>query len=129
MYKELRKKAKKKVEAKVAFYTCIIVFSFTTIVLLILSFAIPPIRFWLMLPIPIFLMVLGVLYLTALGYNTNGTLSEDCQEEEIEREMIKLYQQKRAQFPSLKERSEAEILELKELERLEKKWYGEEDYV
>ena len=129
MYKELRKKAKKKVEAKVAFYICLIVFSFVTIVLLMISFYLPAVSFWLRLPIPIFLMVLGVLYITAFGYNNNGTLSEDWQEEEIEKEMLKLYQQRKAQLPPLKDRSEAEVLELKELERLQKKWYGEEDYV
>jgi len=129
MYKELRKKAKKKVEAKVAFYTSIIVFSFTTIVLLMLSFYLPAISFWLRLPIPIFIMVLGILYLSAFGYNAQGTLSEDWQEEEIEREMMKLYQQRKGQLPPLKDCSEAEILELKELERLQNKWYGEEDYV
>ncbi len=129
MYKELRKKAKKKVEAKVAFYTCIIVFSFTTIILLMLSFYLPAISFWLRLPIPIFIMVLGILYLAAFGYNAKGALSENWQEEEIEKEMIKLYQQQKAQLPPLKELSETEILELKELERLKKKWGSEEEYV
>ena len=129
MYKELRKKAKKKVEAKMAFYICTIVFSFVTVVLLMLSFYLPGAGFWLRLPIPIFIMVLTILYLVAFGWPTTGALSEDWQEEEIEREMIKIYRQKKMELPPLEEMSEKEILELKELERLKKKWEWDEDYV
>lgn len=98
LYKELRKKAKKKVENKMAFYTCAVVFSFTTLVLLLLSFYLPGVAFWLRLPIPIFIMVLSILYLTAFGLPFTGALSEDWQEEEIEKEMIKLYRQKKPSF-------------------------------
>ncbi len=129
MYKELRKKAKKKVEAKMAFYICAIVFSFTTVLLLMLSFYLPGVSFWLRLPIPVFIMVLGILYLSAFGLPTKKGLPEDWQEEEIEKEMVKLYRQKKAQLPSLEELSDTEILELEELERLQKKWDGGEDYV
>lgn len=129
LYDELRKKAKKKVEAKMAFYICAVVFTFTTVVLLLLSFYLPGAGFWLRLPIPIFIMVLGILYLTAFGLPTTGALSEDWQEQEIEREMIKLYRQKKAQLPPLEELSETEILELKALERLKRKWDGEDDFV
>lgn len=130
MYKELRKKAKKKVEAKMAFYICTIVFAFVTVVLLMLSYAMPSIAFWLMLPLPIFAMVLMILYLTAFGLPNNGTLSENWQEEEIEKEMIKLYRQRKQELPPAEEFSETEILELKELERLKNKWdYRDEDFV
>jgi len=129
MYKELRKKAKKKVQAKMAFYTCAVIFSFTSILLLMLSFYLPAISFWLRLPIPIFIMVLGILYLSAFGLPFTGSLSDDWQEEEIEKEIIKLYRKKKAQLPPLEELSEPEILELKELERLQKKWDWGEDYV
>lgn len=129
LYKELRKKAKKKVETKMSFYICALVFSFTTLVLLMLSFYLPGIAFWLRLPIPIFIMVLGILYLSAFGLPTTGALSEDWQEAEIEKEMTKLYREKKSQLPPLKELSETEILELKELERLQKKWDRNEDYV
>jgi hypothetical protein len=129
LYKELRKKAKKKVETKMSFYICAVVFSFTTLVLLMLSFYLPGIAFWLRLPIPIFIMVLGILYLSAFGLPSTGALSEDWQEAEIEKEMTKLYREKKSQLPPLKELSETEILELKELERLQKKWDRNEDYV
>jgi len=129
MYKELHKKAKKKVEAKMAFFICAIVFSFVTVILLMLSFYLPAVGFWLRLPIPIFIMVLGIVYISAFGLPHRGTLSEDWQEEEIEKEMIKLYRQKKAQLPPLEDLSETEILELKELERLKKKWDWSENYV
>lgn len=129
MYKELRKQAKKKVEAKMAFITCSIVFSFVTVVLLMLGYYLPMISFWLMLPIPIFVMVLGILYLSAYGLPHTGKFSEDWREEEIEREMIKLYRQKRSQLPPVEKLSETEVLELKELERLKEKWEWREDYV
>ncbi|MEN0050983.1 MAG: 2TM domain-containing protein [Bacteroidota bacterium] len=130
MHEELYKKAKKKVEAKVSFYTCCIVFFFVTIVLLMLGSYLPEISFWLKLPIPIFIMVLTILYLTAFGLPTSSTLSEDWQEREIEKEMKKLYQQQKTQLPPLEELSETESLELKELERLrEKKENWEDDFV
>ena len=129
MYKEIREKAEKKVEAKKGFFICSIVFSFTAIVLIILSFLIPAARFWLLLPIPILGMVLGVLYISAFGWRSDGKLSEDWEEDEIEREMIKLYKKKRTELPPVEELSEKEVLELKKLERLKQKWEWGEDYV
>ena len=82
MYNELRKKAEKRVQAKMGFYVCAIVFTFTTAILLGLSFYIPAIVFWLMLPIPVFMMVLAILYLSAFGSPSTVTLSEDWKEEE-----------------------------------------------
>ena len=67
MYTDLRKKAKKRVDAKIGFYTCLIVFSFSTVILVMLSFYLPKISFWLRLPIPAFLMVLSILFLNAFG--------------------------------------------------------------
>jgi hypothetical protein len=129
MYEEIRKEAKKKVEAKMAFYICTIVFTFTTIVLLMLSFYLPSVAIWLKLPIPIFIMVLGVLYLSAFGVPFTETHGEDWKEEEIQKEMIKLYRQKRAQLPPQEELSASEMLELRELEELEEKWDRGEDFV
>ena len=120
MYQELREKAEKKVEAKMSFYICTIVFSFCTVVLFMLSYYLPEISFWLMLPIPVFLMILGILFLTAFGLPINGEIREDWQEEEIQKEMVKLYRQKKAQLPPLEELSETELLELLELERIKK---------
>lgn len=130
MYKELREKAEKKVEAKKAFYICTIVFAFVSIVLLMLAYYIPAISFWVSLPIPIFVMILSILYLSAFGLpGKNGQFSDDWEEEEIEKEMLKLYRRRKSELPPLEDLSETEVLELKELERLKKKWDWREDYV
>lgn len=129
MYEELQEKAKKKVETKMAFYICAIIFPVVSLVLLLLSFYLPGAGFWLRLPIPILFMVLGLLYLFAFGLPFNGALSEEWQEEEIEKEMIRLYRQKKAQMPPPEDLSESDKLELKELERLKQKWEMGEDYV
>ena len=129
MYKELRKKAKKKVEAKLAFYICGIVFSFVTVVLVMLSFYIPSISFWLKLPIPIFVMVLSILYIVAFGLPFRGVSNENWQEEEIEKEMVRLYKKRKGLLPPSEDLSPEETLELREMERLEQKWGWDEDYV
>ena len=124
MYKELRKKAKKKVQAKMSFYTCVIVFSFATVVLLMLGSYLPSISFWLRLPIPVF-----IVYLYAFGLPTKDALSGDWQEAEIEKEMMKLYRQKKTQLPPREALAETDVLALEELERLEKKSEWEDDFV
>ena len=129
MYNELRKEAKKKVEAKMAFFICAIVFTCATVLLLMLGITLPVISMWLWLPIPAFIMVLGILYLNAFGFPAKGTLSLDWQEEEIEKEMVRLYRKKKAALPPLEELSESERLELKELDRLQKEREWDDDLV
>jgi hypothetical protein len=129
MEKQLRKKAEKKVIAKIAFYQSLVVFSCISVVLLILSFYLPGAAIWLRLPIPIFVMVLGILFLTVFGIPTAEGISDNWKEEEIEKEMNKLRWRKKVQLPPLEDLSETEVLELKELERLQEKWDLDEDYV
>ena len=129
MYEELRKKAEKKVQAKMAFFICAVVFFFTTIILLVLSYYLPAVAFWLRLPIPVFMLVLGILYLAAFGLPTANGASENWREEEVEKEMLKLYRQKKAELLAQEELSEHEVLDLKELDRLEEKWDRRDDYV
>lgn len=128
MNEALRKKAKKKVDAKMSFYTTLIVFSFTTVVLLILTLAIPGIKFWLLLPIPALAMVLGILYLNAFGYALHKPYTADWKEEEIDREMLHLQRQQRQK--QQREASETtDGLELGELESLRETTDWEEDLV
>lgn len=129
MYQELHKKAKKKVEMKLSFYICVIVFPTIAAILLLLSFQIPSAAFWLRLPIPLLFMTLAILYLYAFGLPHTGALSEDWQEEEIEREILRMYRRRKVDLPPEESLSESEKLELKELERLEQKWGREEDFV
>ena len=129
MYKELREKAEKRVQAKLNFYTVLITFSFVSLLLVILSMYLVDIAFWLMLPIPVFAMVLGILYISTFGYSINQPPNVDWKETEIEKELMKLYQKKKAQLPPLEELSETEMLELRELERMQRKLDGTDDLV
>jgi hypothetical protein len=129
MEKQLREKAEKKVAAKVTFYQSAVVFSCVSILLLILSVYFPGIAIWLSLPILVFVMVLGLLAISTFGLPNASGLSDDWEEDEIEKEMNKLRRRKKVQLPPLKDLSETEVLELKELERLQEKWDLDGDYV
>lgn len=128
MNKELRKKAEKKVNAKMAFYTCGVVFSCVAVILVLLSFHLPAIASWLLLPLPVLVMVMGVLYLDAFGLPFTDTPSENWREEEIEKEMKRLIRREESQNPPADNSFVPETLELKKPERLPAS-NGEEDYV
>lgn len=130
MYEELREEAKQKVDAKIGFYVCAMTFSLAAVVLLMLSFYLPGATPWLLFPIPILVMVLGIVYVSAFGLPISGALSKDWKEEEIEREMRKLYRQKGTlPPPKVEELSEEDQLELKELHRLKQKWEWGDEFV
>ncbi|RME95280.1 MAG: hypothetical protein D6772_13405 [Bacteroidetes bacterium] len=129
MDQDLRKQAKKKVEAKLAFYICALVFAFTTVVLLLLATQLPSVAFWLRLPIPIFVMVLAVIYVSAFGLPTSDPTGEDWKEVEIKKEMERLA---RAQAPDntlSTENPPSDTLELEELQPLKEKRNWEDDLV
>lgn len=128
MSKELRKKAEKAVKAKLSLYTTAIVFSCTTAILLILSLYLPQIAVWLLLPVPAFIMILGVLYLEAFGFSFKKGASENWRDEEIAKEMARLSRQNSTPLPDLDESPASEQLELKKFEPLER-MAGDEDYV
>jgi hypothetical protein len=71
------KGAIKKVQAKIGFYIFAIVFSCTIVLLLMLSFHLPTISFWLRLPIHAFILPLGILFLIAFGLASSCALNED----------------------------------------------------
>lgn len=130
MYEELHKQAKKKVEAKMAFYVLAVILTSVSIILLVLSFFMQyPASFWLRFPILVFALFLGVFYVAVFGLPHSGALSKEWQEEEIEKEVARLYREKRAALPPPEELSEEDRLELKELERLKQKWEWGDDLV
>ena len=130
MSKELRKKAQKRVEAKMGFFIVGIVFACTAMILIMLSLYLPQIALWLMLPIPVMGMVLGILYINAFGFPITGTPSTSWREEAIKKEMKKLYQERKMSDTHTEELTAADRLELEELERLKEKWeWREEDIV
>ena len=129
MYEELEKKAKKKVETKMAFYILAFIFAAISVLLLVISFYIGGgAGFWIRLPIIVFGLLLAVMYAAIFGL-PSGILSEDWKAEEIEKEMARLYRENGGPMASEETLSEDDKLELKELERLKKKWDLGEDFV
>ena len=131
MYDELHRKAKKRVNDKVGFAVTAAVFGFISIILIVISFSVgnPTAGFWIRFPILIFSLILGIIYISMFGIPFLGTYSPEWQDEEIEREMMKMYYHRRKYLPPPEELSEEDKLELEELERLKEKWeYGDEDY-
>lgn len=125
MNDDVRKEAEKRVNAKMGFYISAVTFLFVSVVLVLLSFFMPSISFWLLLPLPIFAMVLGILYITTFGYNFSSPPSTDWKEREMEKEMYRLSQ--RQDIAPLEDLSEEDRLELKELDRLQRKWGPRDD--
>ena len=130
MNEALEKEARKKVRAKMTFYTCAIVFSSVAVILLILSLYLSSIAFWLLLPIPVLLMVLALTYFLAFGFPFSEVGSADWQENEVEREMIRLYRkQRQGELPPLEDQTDREKLELEDLQPAAEKISRDEDYV
>ncbi len=131
MYEELRKEAKEKVEARMGFYITAIIFAFVSVILIVVSFYVgnASAAFWVRFPILILGLVLLIIYISVFGLPGSGMLSKDWQDAEVEREMAKLFYQKKPTLPPPEELSEEDRLELKELERLKKKWEWGEDIV
>ena len=127
---EIREKAKKKVEEKKGFYIVAFIFGSLSLILLILSFNLPyPASFWVAFPIPIFAMVLGIMYLSIFGVPGSNLLSQEWEEEELAREINRQYRKQKLNLPTDPDLSEEDHLELRELERLKRKWEDPEDFV
>jgi len=92
------------------------------------AFAIPSIVTWVLIPVPVFLMILGISYIQAFGPPFGRAPSENWREEEIQKEMAKLTRADKVKAPPTVEPSESMELELKELEQL-KRGGEDEDYV
>ena len=131
MHEEIRRKAKKRVEAKKGFYIVALIFAAISLILYVVSATVPPEAvFWIRFPILILGLVLGIIYLAIFGFPGSKILSQDWQEEEMEKEMARLYREKQSALPSAEDLTEEDRLELKELERLKQKWDREgEGYV
>ena len=128
---EIRKKAKKKVEAKKGFYIVAIIFASVSALLLVISLMVGgPAAFWIRFPMLVFALVLTIMYVAIFGLPGSGVLSQDWEAEEMEKEMYNLYRREGLSLPPPEDLSEEEQLELKELERLKRKWeHREDDFV
>ena len=125
-YDDIREKAEKKVQDKKGFYVVTATFISVSIILYVLSiFFHGPIVFWLRFPILVLVLVLGILYVSIFGL----PFSSNWEEQEIEKEIAKELRRNPLELPSDDELTEEDRLELKELERLKKKWDPFDDYV
>lgn len=132
MYKDIRKKAEKKVKAKKGFYITATIFVAISIILFVISLTVhnPFAAFWIRFPILILVLVLCIIYVSIFGLSFNALFNQkDWEEEQIEKEMSRLYRQRRNALPPGEELQEEDHLELKELERLKKKWYDYDEFV
>ena len=130
MQEDLREKAKKKVEAKMAFFVIAAIFSAISLILIVISFQIGgSAAFWIRFPMLIFAMVLAIMYIPIFGLPYSKFMNEDWQEVEIEKEMARMQRTQRVELPPEEDLSEEDRLELKELQRLKDKWESGEEYV
>ena len=130
MYNELRERAKKRTQAKMAFFIAAMGVTLAVAILILLTFFVgPAAAFWLRFTVLCLMFALGILYTLLIALPRSGFLSKDWQEEETEKELSRMYRKRRMSLPPPEQLSEEDRLELQELERLQEKWYGEEDYV
>ena len=130
MFDEIKKEAEKTVEQKKAFYILAVIFACISVLLGVISFMIgPPASFWIRLPILVFILVLIIVYSSLFGIPFLRFLDAGWKEEQVEKEMARLMRNKDFIIPDSEELSEEDYLELKELERLKRKWEDDEDYV
>lgn len=127
-HKEIQEKAKKKVEAKKGFFIVSMIFGAISVILMVIAFGInfeSFVRFWILFPILIFALVLGIMYFSIFGIPGSYILTDEWEAEQLNLETNRLYRQKGINLPEdTEELSEEDRLELKELGRLKQKWEG-----
>ena len=82
--------------------------------------------YWIKFPILILALVYAIIYFSTFGVPFLG-FEEEISEEEIEREIVKIY--KLQNKNDLNSTENLEELELKEIETLKKKWDDDDDFV
>lgn len=119
--KNLKKEKKKKREIQIVGVTFVAV----SIVLYAVSLNFDPfVAYWIKLPILILALVYGIVWVSFYGIPFLGS-GDDISNEEIEREMVKIYKLQGEQAYS----EEVDELELREIESLKEKWEDDEEYV
>ena len=130
MYEDLKEKAiieiKKKKAKRHSVYTVGVIFIAVSIILITISQIIPgTARFYLKIPILVLALVYAIIYFSAFGFPFLGN-SDEISDEEIEREMVKIY---KLQGSSRRSDENIDQLELKEIESLKQRWEDEDDFV
>lgn len=131
MYEELEEKAienlKAKKSQKKSVYVVGVIFIAVSILLYIVSLNFhSTVAYWIKFPILVLALVYAIIYFSVFGFPFLGA-DEELTEEEIEREIVKIYKQRGVKNDD--PQSEEDALELKEIEALRNKWEDDEEYV
>lgn len=130
-YEELEEKAIKKLnkrkKQKRGVYTVGVIFTAVSIILFTVSQNFPPMAaYWIKFPILVLALVYGVIYFSTFGIPFLGD-DDELSEEEIEREMVKIYRHYGIEDDV--DNTSTDALELKDIEAIKNKWEGDEDFV
>ncbi|MFT4535064.1 MAG: amino acid transporter [Saprospiraceae bacterium] len=131
MYEELREKAvlelEKKRKKRKEIQVVGLVFTMISIILFIVSTRFySGTAFWIRFPIIILALTYGIVYTSEYGLPFSGE-DDDLSDEEIEREIVKIY--KKSNLNRLSKNTSDAHLELKEIEELKEKFDGDEGFV
>jgi len=131
MYEDLKNKAvtnlKKDRAKKKGVHIVGVVFSAISILLFVISMNFNAyVAYWIKLPILIFALVYAIIYFSVFGLPFLG-LEDEISEEEIEREIVKIYKLQTKNESNVKD--DIDELELKEIESLKHKWDDEDEFV
>lgn len=130
MYEDLKEEAvenlKKEQSKRRGVYTVGFIFTAVSIILFFISLNFNAyVAYWIKFPILILALVYGIIYFSTFGFPFLDD-SNELSEEEIEREMVKIY--KTRSLNNKRGATEEQPLELKELEELKNKW-EEDDFI
>lgn len=131
MYEDLKEKALSKIKKnrakKKGVYIVGVIFTAVSILLFVISMNFyASTAYWIKFPILILALVYAIIYFSTFGVPFLG-FEEEISEEEIEREIVKIY--KLQNKNDLNSTENLEELELKEIETLKKKWDDDDDFV
>jgi len=131
MYEDLKEKAVLELEEKRKRRKGIQVVGVTFVMVSIILFIISTrfyadVAFWIKFPIIILALTFGIIYTTEYGLPFTVE-DDDLSDEEIEREMVKIY--RKSNLDKLSTNSNDEQLELREIEELKEKYEGGADFV
>lgn len=119
MKKEIEEKVRKHIQKKRSFQVVSVVFGFVALLLFLVSTQEPVSeRFWINFPSFILMGVLGIIYVGMFGVSTTAISDPYEEDDEIDREVARIYQAKTERLEPRLNLDETDRLELEELERI-----------
>lgn len=119
MKKEIEEKVRKHLQKKRSFQVVSVVFGFVALLLFLVSTQEPVSeRFWINFPSFILMGVLGIIYVGMFGVSTTAISDPYEEDDEIDREVARIYQAKTEGLEPRLDLDQTDRLELEELERI-----------